>query len=241
MKAIRIILSVAFFIMFWQIIVVGFNLPPYILPTPFLVFVSFKTNLVLLLQESLPTFVEAGVGLILSIFLGAVWALVLVYSKKLRLWLLPLLLISQALPVFVLAPLLVMWLGYGMVSKIAVTCLMIFFPIASSFYGGLSCTPKCYLDLAKTMNGKSWQILLRIRMPAALGSFRNGLKIAATFAPMGAIIGEWVGSNSGLGFLILNANSRLQTDLMFAAILVLVILTLSFYFLIDFLLRESAV
>ena len=161
------------------------------------------------------------------------WALMLSYFRPLRLWFLPLLLVSQALPIFAVAPLFILWFGYGMASKIAIISLMLFFPITSSFYDGLRKTPNNYLDLAETMNATKWQILLRIRFPAALGALGNGVRVAAVFAPMGAVIGEWIGSSEGLGFLILNANSRMQVDLMFAAIIILVIFTLSFYFLVD--------
>jgi len=231
-----IIITVSLFI--WHFIVVGFNLPSYILPSPLLVLIALKEHLGLILQQSIPTIIEAGVGFILSLLFGGFWALVLVYFRPLRLWFLPLLLASQALPVFAVAPLFVIWLGYGVASKIAVTCLMLFFPITSSFYDGLSHTPDRFLDLAKTMNATRWQFLWRIRVPVALPALGKGLKIAAVFAPMGAVIGEWVGASRGLGFLILNANSRMQIDLMFAALLILVILALVFYYSVDFLLTR---
>ncbi|MDR1057884.1 MAG: ABC transporter permease [Coxiellaceae bacterium] len=238
MSILRGIINAIVFILVWQVIIFGFNLPVYILPSPILVLTSFKTHGVLILQQSLPTLIEAGVGMIISVILGTFWALILIYFRYLRLWFLPLLLVSQALPVFAIAPLLVIWFGYGVASKIAITCLMLFFPIASSFYDGLRHTPQCYLDLAQTMNASKWQILIRIRIPNALPSLSNGLRLAATFAPMGAVIGEWVGSSQGLGFLILNANSRMQIDLMFTIVLVLAILTLGFYYLIDFLMKH---
>lgn len=161
----------------------------------------------------------------------------LVYFHPLRDSLLPILLISQALPTFAIAPLLVIWFGYGMTAKIITICLMLFFPITSSFYDGLRSTPSSYLDLAKILRATRFQILWRIRIPAALPAFSSGLRLAATFAPIGAVIGEWVGASKGLGFLILHANSQMKIDLMFAALLVLGGLTLGFYFLIDYLLK----
>ncbi|MEI8055503.1 MAG: ABC transporter permease [bacterium] len=224
-------------ILIWQSIVILFNLPPYILPSPTLVLKSFGHHGVLILKQSIPTTIEATLGFILSCLLGMFSALTLIYFRPMRLWFLPILLISQALPTFAIAPLLVIWFGYGMMSKIVTTILMLFFPITSAFYDGLRHTPQTYLDLAQTMNAKKWQTLRHIRIPAALPSLGNGLRVAATFAPMGAVIGEWVGSSQGLGFLILNANSRMQIDLMFAALLVLVVLTLVFYFVIDILIK----
>ncbi|MDR1012533.1 MAG: ABC transporter permease [Coxiellaceae bacterium] len=225
------------FIVSWQLIVLSFNFPAYILPSPILVLSIFKSHGILILQHSLPTLIEAFIGMIVSIFLGIVWALFLVYFSSLRLWFLPLLIISQALPVFAIAPLLVIWFGYGIISRVIIITLMLFFPIASSFYDGLCRTPSFYLDLAQTMNASKLQVLIRIRIPYALPSFCSGLRLAATFAPIGAVMGEWIGSSHGLGFLILNANSQMQIDLMFAAILILSVLTMSFYGAIDFLIK----
>jgi putative hydroxymethylpyrimidine transport system permease protein len=224
-------------ILIWHLIVIIFKLPPYILPTPLLVLKSFKLYSILILQQSIPTMIEATAGFILSFLLGTFGALILIYFRPIRLWFLPILLISQALPTFAIAPLLVIWFGYGMAAKIVTTIFMLFFPITSSFYDGLRRTPQEYLDLAKTMNAKKFQLLKKIRIPFALPQLASGLRVAATFAPMGAVIGEWVGSSNGLGFLILNANSRMQIDLMFAALFVLVVLTLLFYFAVNSLMK----
>jgi putative hydroxymethylpyrimidine transport system permease protein len=224
-------------ILIWQFIVVMFNLPPYILPSPILVLKSFQHYGVLIMQQSLPTMVEAVLGFIFSFLFGTFGALVLIYFRPVRLWFLPVLLISQALPTFAIAPLFVIWFGYGMASKIVTVILMLFFPITSAFYDGLRRVPQAYLDMARTMNATEWRMLWFIRVPMALPSLGSGLRLAATFAPMGAIIGEWVGASRGLGFLILNANSRMQIDLMFASLFVLIILTLAFYFIVDSLMK----
>jgi putative hydroxymethylpyrimidine transport system permease protein len=238
MKLLRGIITAIAIALIWHVVVMGFNLPPYILPSPMLVFKALWKHAGLIAVESIPTILESFFGFILSACLGSFWALTLIYFQPIRRWFLPILLISQALPTFAIAPLFVLWLGYGMASKIMTICLMLFFPITSSFYDGLKNTRKNYLDLAKTMNATKLQTLLRIRIPSALPSLGNGLRVAATFAPMGAIIGEWVGATEGLGFLILNANSRMQIDLMFASLLVLIILTLTFYFLVDSLMKH---
>lgn len=233
----KIIIAIAL-ILIWHFIIILFNLPSYILPSPILVLKSFQHHGVLILQQSVPTIIEAALGFVLSCLFGTFSALILIYFRPARLWFLPILLISQALPTFAIAPLFVMWFGFGMASKIVTTVFMLFFPITSAFYDGLRRTPREYLDLAQTMNACKWQILKYIRIPAALPSLGNGLRLAATFAPTGAIIGEWVGASRGLGFLILNSNARMQIDLMFAALFVLVVLTLMFYFTIDFLIKS---
>ena len=224
-------------ILIWQFIAVFFNLPPYILPAPILVLKSLQQYSGIIFQQAIPTIIEATLGFVLSLLLGTFSALVLIYFRPMRLWFLPILLISQALPTFAIAPLFVIWFGYGITSKIITTVLMLFFPITSAFYDGLKRTPQKYLDLAQTMNASKWQTLIRIRIPDALPSLGNGLRVAATFAPMGAVIGEWVGASKGLGFLILNANSKMQIDLMFATLIVLIALTLIFYFTIDLLIK----
>jgi putative hydroxymethylpyrimidine transport system permease protein len=238
MTLLRAIITSITIIFLWHIIVILFDLPPYILPGPILVLKSLYSHAGLIASHSIPTILESVIGLMLSIFIGAFWALTLMYFQPMRKLFLPILLISQALPSFAIAPLLVLWLGYGMASKIMTICLMLFFPITSSFYDGLKNTSKNYLDLAITMNATKLQTLLRIRIPSSIPSLGNGLRVAASFAPMGAVIGEWVGASEGLGFLILNANSRMQIDLMFAALLVLIILTLAFYFFIDSLIKH---
>jgi putative hydroxymethylpyrimidine transport system permease protein len=217
----------------WQLLVMLFHFPPYILPSPVLVFHSFATNLLLIAHQALPTIFEAVVGFVWATLFATLGALLLMYFRPARRWFLPVLLVSQALPTFAIAPLFVMWFGYGVSSKIATTILMVFFPITSSFYDGMRRTPKGYLDLARTMNAKKWKILWCLQVPAALPSLGSGLRLAAIYAPMGAVIGEWVGASRGLGFLILNANARMQIALMFAALFTLVILALAFYFMVD--------
>jgi len=150
----------------------------------------------------------------------------------------PVLVISQAVPVFALAPILVLWLGYGAASKIAMAVLIIFFPVTAAFYDGLKRTEQGWLDLARVMGATGRTALLRIRLPAAMPAFGSGLRVAAAVAPIGAIVGEWVGSSAGLGYLMLHANARLQIEVMFAALLVLAIFSCILYFSIDAALRR---
>jgi putative hydroxymethylpyrimidine transport system permease protein len=159
-------------------------------------------------------------------------------SASARLFLRPILVFSQALPVFALAPILTLWLGYGLGSKIAMAVLIIFFPVTSAFFDGLMNTPRGYLDLAQTMGANTRHIMLKIRIPAALPSLASGLKLAAVYAPIGATIGEWVGSSQGLGYLMLLANGRVKTDLMFAAMLTLGVMSVTLYALISMALRR---
>lgn len=222
----------------WQSAVILFDLPSFLLPEPLRVADKLISQPELLWQHSQTTLIEILLGLILGFILGLLSALILSLSDWLANLLMPLLVISQAIPVFAIAPLLVLWFGYGMASKIAMTVLIIYFPVTAACYDGLRNTPKSWLELAKTMNIHPLQMLLKVRLPAALPSLASGLRIAVSIAPIGAIVGEWVGSSSGLGYLMLHANARMQVDLMFAALLILLVTTLCLYFLADYLLNR---
>ncbi|MEO8400179.1 MAG: ABC transporter permease [Gammaproteobacteria bacterium] len=221
----------------WQGIVVAFDLPAYILPTPLEVINSLYMHSALILNETLITVTETLLGLFLGIALGCLTALIMAYFQPVNFWLFPILIMSQAIPTFAIAPLLVIWFGYGIASKIATTIIMIFFPVASAFFDGLQRTQSGWIDLAKTMNAKKWRFFWFIRIPAALPNLASGIRVATAIAPIGAIIGEWVGASQGLGFLMLNANARMQIALMFAGLFALVLFSLALYFLIDRLLR----
>jgi putative hydroxymethylpyrimidine transport system permease protein len=184
------------------------------------------------------TFAEILGGLVLGVLLGLSTALALAFIPRLRRTLLPLLLISQVIPLFAIAPLLVLWLGYDMLSKVVMATLIIYFPVASTGYDGLRQTPQGWLDLAHTLGASPWRLLLHVQLPAALPALASGVRMAATTAPIGAVIGEWAGASQGLGYLMLNANARMEIDLMFAALLVLVAFSLLLYFTLDALLRR---
>ncbi|MES2998193.1 MAG: ABC transporter permease [Pseudomonadota bacterium] len=217
----------------WQCIVVMLQLPSYLLPTPLQVFRSLIIHRELIATQTLPTLVETLLGLSFGILLGISLALSMCLFRPVYSLLHPILLISQSLPVFAIAPLLVIWFGYGVTAKIVTTTLMLFFPVANNFSDGLKRTPQPYLDSAQLMGGNRWKILYHIRVPAALPHLASGIRLAAAMAPLGAVIGEWIGSNQGLGFLLLNSNAQMQIDLMFAALWILILLGISIYFLVD--------
>lgn len=217
----------------WELLVRMTGVPPYILPGPLQVASAAIEYAEMLGEHTLVTLSEVLIGLFLGTVLGAGTSLFLVVSGYARRLLLPLMVFSQTVPIFALAPLLTLWLGYGMGSKIAMTLLIIYFPVASTFYDGLRNTPKGYLDLALTMNASESRTLFRIQVPAALPSLASGLRLAAVYAPIGAVIGEWVGASRGLGYLMLLANGRVKIDLMFAALFALAALTIVLHTLIN--------
>lgn len=233
MTFIRSIVILLGLVLIWQAIVLVTGVPAYILPDPTRVAKAALSHIGPLLEHAMTTLLEIIAGLLIGTLLGASNALVMIASRSLKRWLLPVLVISQAIPVFALAPLLVLWLGYGMSSKIAMAVLIIFFPVTAAFYDGMRSTEPEWLELAQVMNAKPMAIIRHIRIPAALPAFASGLRVATAVAPIGAVVGEWVGSSRGLGFYMLHANARMQIDIMFAALSLLCIVALMLYFLVD--------
>ena len=213
----------------WEALVWLTGLPPYILPPPSRVAVVLVQRFDLLVEQAAWTASEMLLGLALGLVLGATLAVIFAASAAWRRWALPLVIVSQAIPVIAIAPLLVLWLGYGMASKVAMAALVIFFPVVSSLYDGLRRTDPGWLELARTMNAPPRAVLLQIRLPAALPAFASGVRIAAAVAPIGAVIGEWVGASAGLGFLMTQSLARGQTPLAFAALTILCLLGLALY------------
>ncbi len=222
----------------WQTLVWATSVPPFILPGPDRVLQALIANSGLLVEHAGVTLAEMLLGLLLGTALGLSSALILAFVRPIRPWLLPVLVVSQAIPVFALAPVLVLWLGYGMASKVAMATLIIYFPVTGTFYDGLRRTEPGWIELARTMGASPSAILWRVQVPAALPALASGLRVAAAVAPIGAVVGEWVGSSAGLGYLMLHANGRMQIDLMFAALFVLALMALGFYFLLDAALRR---
>ncbi len=233
MKMFPAVAATIFALAVWQAIVSLTDLPKFILPGPMLVAETWWTNRALIAEHTLVTAKEVLIGLAIGTALGTITALQLATSKTARLLVQPILVFTQALPVFALAPILTLWLGYGLWSKIAMAVLIIYFPVTSAFFDGLMRTPAGYLDLAKTMQASPSRILWHIRVPAALPSLGAGVRLAAVYAPIGAVIGEWVGASKGLGYLMLLANGRAKTDLMFAAMLTLGVLSVLLFTVIS--------
>ncbi len=241
MKLFRVFAIGVAFIGTWHLFTFLSGIQPFILPSPVQVGAALVNHFYDLIGHTLTTFIEIMLGLIFGTILGALCALVMIVFRSARIWLLPILVTSQAVPVFALAPILVIWLGYGMTSKIAMATLIIFFPVTAAMFDGLRQTKQGFLDLANTMNASRWAALIHVRIPAALPSFASGLRVATAVAPIGAIVGEWVGSSEGLGFMMLHANARMQIDLMFAALFILAIMAVTLYFIIDQFLQKFIV
>lgn len=239
LKLARPVIIIAALIATWQIVVTVTGAPKYMLPAPYEVWLTLIKRHDVLLDHARYTIAETVIGLFAGAALGAVAALPMALFAPVRFWLMPILLVSQAIPFFALAPLLVLWLGFGLGSKIAMAALIIFFPVTVAFFDGLSRTEPGFLDLARTMGASRWRLLTHIRLPAALPSFASGFRVATAVAPIGAVIGEWVGSSHGLGYLMLHANARVQIDMVFACLLILCAFSITQYFLVDRALRAA--
>ncbi|RWR15566.1 ABC transporter permease [Paenirhodobacter populi] len=229
MKLARPVLTVAALLGLWQGVIVVAGLPPFLLPGPLAVAEALWRYRADLAWATLRTGTEIITGFGLGAALGIAVALLTSSLPRVGAALRPVLLVSQTIPIFALAPILTLWLGYGMAPKIAVTVLITFFPVASAFLDGLGRTPAAWLDLAQVMGASRWRVMTRIRIPAALPALGTGLTIAAVYAPVGAVIGEWVGGSEGLGALMIHANGRMRIDLVFACLVVVTGLALAFH------------
>ena len=238
MRPLRPVIVFLGLVLVWQIVVLATGAPHYILPAPARVAAAIAANWPALIEHAGVTIAEILLGLALGALLGCASALFIASVRPARRWLLPVLVISQAIPVFALAPVLVLWLGYGLASKVAMATLIIYFPVTAAFFDGLRRPEPGWLDLAQTMGASPWSVLRHLRLPAALPAFASGLRVAAAVAPIGAVVGEWVGASAGLGYYMLHANARMQTPAMFAALFVLALMAVAIYFTLDHLLRR---
>lgn len=225
--------AAAFALLLWQGIIWITGVPSFILPSPMRVAKAAIENRALIFENAIVTASEVLLGLIIGTVFGALTAIQLASSARLHRLVMPLLVFTQAVPVFALAPILTLWFGYGIASKVMMAVLIIYFPVTSAFYDGLTRVPTEILDMAKTMGGTKGQIMRRLKIPHALPSLGTGLKLAAVYAPIGAVIGEWVGASKGLGYLMLLANGRAKTDLMFASLFTLAIMTLLLHLVVS--------
>lgn len=231
---------VALLIGLWWIAVVALRVEPFILPGPDRVARALLARAPELLAAARVTGLEIVLGLVAGVVIGVATASLMALLPWSGRLLSPVIVVIQTLPVFAIAPLLVLWLGFGLASKIVMATLVIFFPVAASVHDGLLRTDPGLLDLARLHKASRWATFRLLRWPAARPALVSGLRMAATVAPIGAVIGEWVGASSGLGLLMMHANARMQTDVLFAALAVLATMALLLRAAVDRLTRDWA-
>lgn len=222
----RTILVLILLLLLWEGAVHLFNVPFYILPPPTRVLFVFFTKLPLLLSHAATTILEIGLGIFLGAGGGIGLALLIFYSPALEQGIYPLIIASQMIPIFAIAPLLVVWFGYGLWSKAIVATLIVFFPIVVNTVDGLRSVSEETIDLLRSLRASEWQIFRMVRLPASLPFLFSGLKIGVTLSVVGATIGEWIGAKKGLGYLMIQSNALLRIDLVFASIMTLSLLGL---------------
>jgi NitT/TauT family transport system permease protein len=208
------------------------NIPTVVLPSPDKVLRALIVRGDLLISEGWITLQETLYGFLLALVVGLPLAVAVASSRALNLMFYPLLIALQSVPKVALAPMILVWLGTGLESKLAIVWLVAFFPIIVDTAAGLRATPKELLELAHSLNASPMQVFLKVQLPAALPFVVTGAKVAITLAVIGAVIGEFVGSSEGLGFLLLSATSQLDTPLAFAALFALSVLGIFVYALV---------
>ena len=218
----------------WELLVREFKVPGWILPAPSAIALALAEWRGELARHSLVTLYETIVGFALAIAISLPLAVAVVYAPILRNTVYPILLVFQSVPKVAIAPLLALWIGFGMLPKIVVVFLVCFFPIIVATATGLAAVPTPLMELIRSLSASTLQTFIKIRFPTAIPHIFVGLKIAITFAVIGAVIGEFVGSEDGLGYLILVSSSQSRTPLAFAALVLLTAMSIVLYYGIAF-------
>ena len=216
----------------WELVVRAAHVPDYLFPAPSSVVISLHGDGGLLASATLVTLREIALGYLLAVAVALAIAVVLHFSEALRRALLPLLVLSQTVPTVLLAPILAILLGYGIEPKLVVVAVVCFFPIVVNAVDGLRSADAELVRMMRTLHGGRLAIFRRVELPGALPAIFSGARVAATYAAVGAVFGEWAGSSSGLGFVILQAQPALETARIFAAVLILSVLALALYALV---------
>ncbi len=219
----------------WESACRGFNVPDFILPPPSRIIEVAAFRAPMLLPHAATTAMEVLAGILLALTVAVPLAMIMFARPAVENALAPFLVASQAVPVFAIAPLLVVWLGYGIASKVLMAAIIIFFPITVSLLEGFKSCDGEFRILFQLMGAGFWKTMRLLYWPWALPHFFAGLKVGVSVATIGAVIGEWVGAQQGLGYLMIQANARLNVDLVFAAILWLSVMGLSLWVLVGFL------
>ncbi len=225
--------TIAVLLVAWQAVVSLGVVPNYLLPTPVQVVQALVGDAALLAGHCVTTLGEAAAGLALGVALGFVFAVLMDRFEWFYLAFEPLMTISQTVPTVAIAPLLVLWLGYGALPKIVLVVLSTFFPITVSLAAGFRSVDRDVVDLMRTMNASRWQIFWYAKLPAAADQFFSGLRISATYAIVGAVIAEWLGGNGGLGVYMTRVRKSFSYDRMFAVIIVISALSLGLMKLVE--------
>ncbi|APY85169.1 ABC transporter permease [Streptomyces alfalfae] len=217
----------------WWLIAATETVESYLVPSPGATLDVILDKPGYLWQHSWVTTYETLIGFVLAVAVGIVSAVLMVASTTVEKTLYPILLFAQVVPKIAIAPLFVVWLGFGVTPKILIAVLIAFFPVVISMVTGLKAVDPEMLQLSATMGARPWQTFLKIRFPASLPHLFSGLKVAVTLAVTGAVVGEFVGADEGLGYVILQANGNLDTPMLFAGLLVMSLIGVVLFVLVE--------
>ncbi|UWU18491.1 ABC transporter permease (plasmid) [Rhizobium sullae] len=230
---VRPVILVAALILVWDLSIRIFGIPAYLIPTPLDVGNQLYTQWPMLAAETLPTLQATIGGFVLSVVIGVPLAMLIAYSRTIESYLYPLLVFSQSIPKVAIAPLFVVWFGFGILPKIIVAFLLGFFPIVVSTVMGFKSLEADLIDLARSMGSTRLKMFYKISLPNALPAIFSAMKVSITLAVVGAVVGEFVGSNSGIGYVLQRANGNFDLPLMFSALIVLSMMGVFLFVLID--------
>lgn len=232
-RFLRLVVLLVGIVAFWYAVIAVTGTPSFILPPPDAVFESLINDAGLLADNALTTISEILLGMVFGISIGCLTALWMTHSASVRRWMLPVLVASQAVPVYALAPVLVLWFGFGIWPKVVMATLIIYFPVTAAFFDGLRNTDRQWIDLARAMGASGSDILRYVRLPAALPALASGIRIAAATAPIGAIVGEWVGASAGLAHVMNLSKAQAEEPRMFAALVLIAVIAVGLFFAVD--------
>jgi NitT/TauT family transport system permease protein len=217
----------------WDVTIRVFNIPPYQIPAPKDVVMTLWDEWPMLLAEAWPTTVATVWGFLLSAAFGIPIAMLIASSKTVESYIYPLLVFSQSIPKIAIAPLFVVWFGFGIVPKILAAFMLGFFPVVVSAVQGFKSVEPDMLDLARAMEARRWQVFRMVSLPHAMPSIFAGLKVSITLAVVGAVVGEFVGSNYGIGFVLQRSIGNFELNTMFAALIVLSLIGVLLFWVLD--------
>lgn len=210
----------------WEALVRIFQIPVYVLPAPSQIILTLFNDFQNFMMHSATTMMEALVGMLIAFIVAIVIGIIMDAVPIVKDCIYPILVVSQTVPVIVLTPILIIYLGFGYAPKILTVVLMCFFPIVVNFSDGLSVIDEGYKNLIMTYGGSKWQLYRIAKIPSAMISLISGLKVAATYSISGAVVGEWISSKSGLGYYLIRAKNNYAMDKVFACVLMIVLLSL---------------
>jgi NitT/TauT family transport system permease protein len=230
-------IGLAALIVAWALITAIFNIPDYLLPSPATVLKRIVTDWSLLTRSFGYTLLEVVAGFCVSVLVGIPAAFLVVLSRPVERILMPIIVASQAVPKVAIAPLLVIWLGFGLLPKVVISFLIAFFPVLVSTSTGLRSVETDMIDLVRSMGASTTKIMFKVRLPTALPQIFSGLKVAISLSVVGALVGEFVGADRGLGYVMMTASGALDGTLVWATLIVLIFLGVVLFQLIAILER----